>query len=264
MPTIPCFHVDAFTDKPFRGNPAAVCLLDTPRPAFWMQAIAAEMNLSETAFVRPTAKGFSLRWFTPTVEVDLCGHATLAAAHVLWQERIAEPTQELLFQTRSGRLVARRAAKAIELDFPARLARPCARPAGLARALGAVPRAVARSDDDLLVEVGSERIVRELKPDFALLRRLPVRGVIVTAKAARRWHFVSRFFGPRVGVEEDPVTGSAHCSLAPYWAERLGVSKLRGYQASARGGVVEAEVVGARVLLRGHAVTVVRGELVVP
>ncbi|HEX5054394.1 MAG TPA: PhzF family phenazine biosynthesis protein [Planctomycetota bacterium] len=262
MKTIPCFHVDAFTDVPFRGNPAAVCLLDAARPARWMQATAAEMNLSETAFVRPTAKGFSLRWFTPEIEVDLCGHATLATAHVLWQERIVAGPQELVFQTNSGRLTANRAGKAIELDFPQRLARPCARPAGLARALGCAPRAVARSEDDLLVEVASERLVRELQPDLAMLRRLPVRGVIVTAKAAQKWDFVSRFFAPRVGVDEDPVTGSAHCSLAPYWAQRLGATRMRGFQASARGGVVEVEVRDDRVLLRGAAVTVVRGELV--
>lgn len=261
MPTIPCFHVDAFADAAFGGNPAAVCLLTAERPARWMQAVAAEMNLSETAFVRPIAEGFGLRWFTPKVEVDLCGHATLAAAHVLWHERIAPGDAELRFRTRSGRLVAVRVGERIELDFPARIARPCALPPALGKALGVRPRAVAKNEDDYLVELASERAVRDLRPDLALLAKLPVRGVAVTAKADRKWHFVSRFFAPAVGVAEDPVTGSAHCALGPYWAERLGRTSLRGYQASPRGGVVEVSVVGARVLLRGGAVTVMRGEL---
>ncbi len=183
MLTIPCFHVDAFADAAFRGNPAAVCLLAAERPARWMQAVAAEMNLSETAFVRPVADGFRLRWFTPKVEIGLCGHATLAAAHVLWHERIAPGDAELRFRTRSGPLVARRAGERIELDFPACIARPCALPATLARALGARPRAVARNQDDYLVELASERAVRSLRPDLALLAKLPVRGVAVTAVA---------------------------------------------------------------------------------
>ncbi|MBL8749109.1 MAG: PhzF family phenazine biosynthesis protein [Planctomycetes bacterium] len=264
MSNVPCFHVDAFTDRAFAGNPAAVCLLDQNRPARWMQAVAAEMNLSETAFVRPIAKGFSLRWFTPKVEVDLCGHATLAAAHVLWSERIAKKGAALRFTTRSGVLTAARSGGSIELDFPARTARPCERPAGLGRALGAAPRAVAKNQDDLVVELGSERAVRALRPDFALLAALPVRGVAVTARSSdRRFHFVSRFFAPRVGVDEDPVTGSAHCALAPWWAERLGKTAMKGRQLSARGGVVEVRLDGDRVVLRGAAVTVVRGQLVV-
>ncbi len=263
MTTVPCFHVDAFTARTFRGNPAAVCLLARSRPARWMQAVAAEMNLSETAFVRPIARGFSLRWFTPMVEVDLCGHATLAAAHVLWQEGIAPMGRELSFQTRSGQLSAVRTGSAIELDFPARPARVCRVPSGLARALGASPRVVAMSKDDLLVELASERAVRELRPDFTRLRHLRVRGVIVTARAGRRWDFVSRFFAPAVGVDEDPVTGSAHCVLAPYWSERLGKTAMRGYQASARGGVVEVKLRDDRVGLCGEALTVLRGELVV-
>lgn len=264
MPTIPCFHVDAFADAPFCGNPAAVCLLSVTRPARWLQAVAAEMNLSETAFVLPRARGFQLRWFTPRVEVDLCGHATLAAAHVLWSEGMAPGGAELRFATRSGVLVARRQGHHIELDFPARLARPCRTPAGLLRALGAAPRAVARNQDDLLVELANERIVRALQPDLAALAKLPVRGVIVTARAAKSFDFVSRFFAPTVGVPEDPVTGSAHCALGPWWAQHLGRTTLRGYQASPRGGVVEVEMVGDRTLLRGAAVTVVRGQLLHP
>jgi PhzF family phenazine biosynthesis protein len=261
MTSFPCFHVDAFTAAAFRGNPAAVCLLAAPRPARWMQAVAAEMNLSETAFVRPMAQRFSLRWFTPKVEVDLCGHATLAAAHVLWQEGIVKKSMEVRFQTRSGVLAAVREGAAIELDFPARPARSCERPIGLARALGAAPRAVAMSKEDLLVELGSERAVRALRPDFARLRELRVRGVVVTARSRGRWDFVSRFFAPRVGVDEDPVTGSSHCVLGPYWAERLGKARLRAYQASARGGELTVTLDGDRVKLRGDAVTVVRGQL---
>jgi predicted PhzF superfamily epimerase YddE/YHI9 len=221
------------------------------------------MNLSETAFVRPIANGFSPRWFTPKVEVDLCGHATLAAAHVLWSERIVRGDRELRFRTRSGVLTAARAGKAIELDFPARVARPCERPAGIGRALGASSiRSVARNQDDFVVELASERAVKALRPDFALLAVLPVRGVAVTARSsAKKFDFVSRFFAPRVGVPEDPVTGSAHCALAPWWSERLGKTTLRGFQTSARGGAVEVEVTGDRVKLRGTAATVTRGQL---
>lgn len=265
MTNVPCFHVDAFTSRAFAGNPAVVCLLSGSRSARWMQAVAAEMNLSETAFVRPMARGFALRWFTPKAEVDLCGHATLAAAHVLWQERVAKAGRELRFVTRSGVLSAAQVDEAIELDFPARIARPCERPAGLGRALGASSlRAVAKNQDDLLVELASEREVKALRPDFALLTLLPVRGVVVTARSAnRKFDFVSRFFAPRVGVDEDPVTGSAHCALGPWWQERLGKDSLRGHQVSARGGVVDVRVVGDRVKLRGAAVTVVRGQLIV-
>jgi PhzF family phenazine biosynthesis protein len=263
MPVTPCFHVDAFAAGPFRGNPAAVCLLAAPRPGKWMQSVAAEMNLSETAFVAPAAGGFRLRWFTPTVEVDLCGHATLASAHVLWSEGLAPATDGLRFRTRSGVLTATQRDGGIELDFPARPAAPCKAPAGLARALGAAVRWVGRNQDDYLVELASERAVRELAPDLAAIARLPVRGVIVTAAAARQFDFVSRFFGPAVGVPEDPVTGSAHCAPAPFWADRLARPRLRGYQASVRGGVVETEVVGDRVRLLGTACTVVRGELLV-
>lgn len=254
--------MDAFTDRPFAGNPAAVCLLAERRPPKWMQAVAAEMNLSETAFVTPTARGFGLRWFTPRTEVELCGHATLAAAHVLWSEGLAPARGELSFRTRSGVLRARRSGEAIELDFPVRTPVPAKVPAALARALGVPLRAVARCADDLLVEVASAARVRALAPDLLRLRALPVRGVVVTAVAdERRVDFVSRFFAPRVGVDEDPVTGSAHCALAPYWAAKLGRTRLVGRQLSARGGQVEVELAADRVLLRGGAVTIVRGEL---
>jgi predicted PhzF superfamily epimerase YddE/YHI9 len=229
-----------------------------------MQAVAAEMNLSETAFVQPRRGGFALRWFTPGVEVDLCGHATLASAQVLWAEKLAPASRELRFHTRSGVLTCRSTGERIELDFPRREALRCAAPPGLAEALGAPLRWVGRNQDDLLVELASERAVRALRPDLAALARLPVRGVIVTARSrAARLHFVSRFFGPRVGVPEDPVTGSAHCALGPFWGERLGRTTLRGYQASPRGGAVEVELAGDRVLLRGRAVVVMRGELLV-
>jgi len=264
MATIPCFHVDAFTARPFAGNPAAVCLLARARPAAWLQKIAAEMNLSETAFVVPTRRGFQLRWFTPKVEVELCGHATLATAHVLWSESIVPAEQAIAFRTRSGLLAAMRAADGrITLDFPARPARMYAPPKGLTQALGVRPVAAARAGDDLLVELASEKAVRELRPAMAGLLAVNARGIIVTAAAAgRRFDFVSRFFGPRVGVPEDPVTGSAHCALGPWWGKRLGRTLMTGYQASARGGVVEVELAGDRVLLRGGAVTVVRGELI--
>ena len=261
MPTTPLFHVDAFASAAFRGNPAAVCLLSATRPTPWLQSVAAEMNLSETAFVQATARGFRLRWFTPTVEVDLCGHATLAAAHVLWTEGLAPGGATLRFATRSGELTAVRRGGAIELDFPSRAAVPCRTPAGLAKALGAAPRHVARNSDDYLVELRDEAAVRGLEPDLAALAKLPVRGVIVTAAARRGFDFVSRFFGPRVGGPEDPVTGSAHCALGPFWAARLGRTTLRGFQVSARGGAVEIELRGDRALLRGDAVTVVRGQL---
>ena len=263
MATTPCFHVDAFTGTAFRGNPAAVCLLSASRPARWLQAVAAEMNLSETAFVQPLAGGFRLRWFTPLVEVDLCGHATLATAHVLWSEGLASRDQDLRFHTRSGVLRCRPHGAGIELDFPARPAAACRPPAGLVRALGATPRFVGRNQDDYLVELASAQLVRDLQPDFVALAAVRARGVIVTARGGKGCDFVSRFFGPAVGVPEDPVTGSAHTALGPYWAARFGRPRLVGQQLSRRGGVVEVELAGDRALLRGRAVTVARGQLLV-
>jgi predicted PhzF superfamily epimerase YddE/YHI9 len=259
-------QVDAFTSRPFSGNPAAVCLLDEIRPDWWLQDVAREMNVSETAFVVAHEEGFDLRWFTPRIEVELCGHATLAAAHVLWEEGRLDSGCEARFHTRSGILIARpRAGDGwVEMDFPLLPVRGIEEPDGLARALGVRPVWVGRSRDDVLVEVADEKTVRTLKPDLSLLARIDARGVIVTSRAvSSKADFVSRFFAPRVGVPEDPVTGSAHCALAPFWSERLGRSDLVGYQVSDRGGTVRVGVRGDRVLLGGQAVTVFRAELMV-
>lgn len=261
---IDLYQVDAFTDRPFAGNPAAVCLLEEPREADWMQQVAREMNLSETAFLVPRGGGFDLRWFTPATEVELCGHATLASAHVLWQAGRLEPAEVAHFHTLSGLLTARRRSDGwIELDFPARTAEPVSTPPGLVEALGAeTPVFVGKSRYDYLLELPSEAAVRSLQPDFGRLRTLPVRGVIATARATSApFDFVSRFFAPGAGVDEDPVTGSAHCTLGPYWAERLGKEELLAWQASARGGVLQVRVAGERVELAGQAVTVLRGHL---
>jgi PhzF family phenazine biosynthesis protein len=260
--SVPILQVDAFTAVPFAGNPAAVCLLPGPGQASWMQSVAREMNLSETAFLEVQADGYNLRWFTPAVEVDLCGHATLASAHVLFELGYVPPEGEARFHTRSGLLTATQSEGWIALNFPAEPAVPVATPAELARALGVEPVFVGRSRIDYLVEVASEGVVRALRPDFALLAQLP-RGVIVTSRAdvSVEYDFVSRFFAPAVGVNEDPVTGSAHCTLGPYWGARLGKGRLSAYQASARGGVVRVGLKGERVTLGGQAVTVLRGEL---
>jgi PhzF family phenazine biosynthesis protein len=257
------FQVDAFTDTPFAGNPAAVCILPEPGEARWMQQVAQEMNLSETAFLYRQADGFHLRWFTPTVEVDLCGHATLASAHVLWETGHLPPEELARFYTRSGLLTAERKGEWIELDFPATPEKPATAPTDLARALGATPAYIGKNRFDYLVEVDSEGAVRTLKPDFPLLRTIPVRGIIVTSRASSPpYDFVSRFFAPGVGINEDPVTGSAHCCLGPFWSQRLGKNEFVAYQASARGGIVRVRVSGKRVYLGGQAVTVLRGELV--
>jgi PhzF family phenazine biosynthesis protein len=259
----PIWQVDAFADAPFRGNPAAVCILDRHRSEAWMQGVAAEMNLSETAFLVSEDGGYQLRWFTPACEVRLCGHATLASAHVLWSEGFVEPSKAIEFRTiHSGVLTAVRRADRIELDFPARPPEEVPPPEGLADALGLEPLLVARAVDDWVVLAEDEPSVRALRPDMAKLRRVEARGVIVTAPGVE-FDFVSRFFGPSVGVDEDPVTGSAHCCLAPFWADRLGRARMVGYQASARGGKVAVTLVGDRVKLAGPAVTILRGELLV-
>jgi PhzF family phenazine biosynthesis protein len=256
-------QVDAFTAVPFRGNPAAVLILDEARGDAWLQDVAREMNLSETAFLRREGDAWRLRWFTPTVEVDLCGHATLASAHVLWESARLEEREEARFETRSGRLTARRAGAWIEMDFPAEAPIAAEPPAGLVEALGVTPLHIARNRMDYLVEVGTEAEVRAAAPSIGALRSVETRGVILTAPSAGPdCDFVSRFFAPAVGVDEDPVTGSAHCALAPFWAERTGRSELVGYQASARGGHVRVRVNGTRVILAGQAVTVLRGELI--
>ncbi|MFO0587269.1 MAG: PhzF family phenazine biosynthesis protein [Polyangiaceae bacterium] len=253
--------VDAFTDTPFSGNPAAVCLLPEARDEAWMKNVAREMNLSETAFLRREEGGFLLRWFTPAIEVDLCGHATLASAHMLWEEHVVPKDSDIRFYTRSGLLTATRHGHHIELDFPATPPAPCDPPTGLFLGLGVADSAVYKSRFDYLVELASEEDVRRLTPDHSALRSLGVRGVMVTARGKGPFDVVSRFFAPGAGIDEDPVTGSAHCCIGPYWAERLGKTKMTCYQASARGGVLKVEVAGDRVKLRGQAVTVLRSEL---
>lgn len=255
----PLFIVDAFTHKPFAGNPAAVCPLPGPMPDDWMQAVASEMNLSETAFTWPEGDVRRLRWFTPLAEVDLCGHATLATAHVLWTENAAETP--LRFITRSGPLTCTRSGDRIEMDFPAKRVEACAAPPGLLESLNVRPVWVGFNKMDYLVEVATPAEVHALKPDMGLLAKIPVRGVIVTATGTGDHDFVSRFFAPAFGVPEDPVTGSAHCALAPYWAAKLGRSGMVGYQASNRGGYVSVNLDRDRVLLGGSAVTVVKGNL---
>jgi PhzF family phenazine biosynthesis protein len=260
---LPLWHVDAFTDRPFSGNPAAVCLLDGARDDAWLQAVAAELNLPETAFLTPAAGGFGLRWFTPSgVEIELCGHATLASAHALWESGRLAADAPARFHTRSGLLTAARREGWIELDFPAEPAAVAEAPAELTAALGVRAKWTGRNRFDWLVEVESAALVRALAPDLARLAAVPTRGVIVTATADDgRFDFVSRFFAPRVGIPEDPATGSAHCCLGPYWAPRVGRQQLTGYQASPRGGLVRVRVAGERAVLGGHAVVVSRGEL---
>ncbi len=257
-------QVDAFTDMPFAGNPAAVCVLTMPKPDRWMQQVAQEMNLSETAFVLPQADGFSLRWFTPTTEVPLCGHATLATAHVLWSEGHLDRDTPAQFHTQSGLLTATRRGDWIELNFPATASTPVDAPPALVKALGCTPIAVYQNSLGYLIEVADAAIVRQLQPDFGLLATLPIANVIVTsqAEAGSGFAFVSRFFAPGLGINEDPVTGAAHCCLAPYWRDRLHKDQFLAYQASPRGGVVKVQYDGGdRVYLSGQAVTVMRAEL---
>lgn len=260
---LPLFLVDAFADRPFAGNPAAVCLLQRWPNAQWLQNVAAEMQQSETAFLVQEEGRFALRWFTPKVEVDLCGHATLASAHVLWQQGLAQPDEAIAFSTRSGILRAARSRGEIELDFPLKPEQPDEPPADLLPALGVTAKYVGRNQFDYLIEVESEAVLRQMTPDFKRLATVPVRGTIVTSRSSNaRFDFVSRFFAPAVGIDEDPVTGSAHCCLGDYWHKRLGKSEFLAYQASPRGGGVRVRVVGERVFLGGQAVTVAAGELV--
>ncbi|PAW65512.1 MAG: hypothetical protein B9S38_15105 [Verrucomicrobiia bacterium Tous-C4TDCM] len=261
MPTT--LHViDAFTDQPFGGNPAAVCLLDHPADEIWMKRVAREMNLSETAFLHPIEGGFSLRWLTPSVEVKLCGHATLASAFVLWETGVLKPEEEARFHTLSGWLCCWRDGDGIAMDFPAKQCEPAPVPEGLAEALGCEVPACGLNGMDYLVEVADETILRGLKPNFTALAVLPVRGVIVTCRGdGKPYDFLSRFFAPAAGVNEDPVTGSAHCALGPYWQAKLGQSDFTAYQASERGGIVKLGVQDDRVILRGQAVRMSRVEL---
>ncbi len=267
---VPIHQVDAFTDVPFRGNPAAVCLLDAARDAAWMQDVAAEMNLAETAFLWRDADAYRLRWFTPAVEVPLCGHATLASAHVLFETAREKPDAEIAFETLSGRLLAAREGGWIRLDFPALppRAEPTAPPPGLMTSLGLaaarvyeVPRPNTSDGPSWLVEVASLADVLAVRPDFGALRRVSGHAVILTARGEGDHDFVSRFFVPKAGIDEDPVTGGAHCSLAPFWSARLGREELTGFQLSLRTGIVRVRQRGARVHLLGQAVTVLRGEL---
>lgn len=256
-------QVDAFTDKPFSGNPAAVCILETPQDDAWMQNVAREMNLSETAFLLKQEDGYNLRWFTPTTEVPLCGHATLASAHVLWSEQHLSPDQEAHFHCKSGLLIAKKQRNWIELNFPVNHSEAIAIPPELGQALGIPIKTVVRNSFTYLVEVESEDLVRNIQPDFTLLAK-HFSKVIVTSKTETdsKYDFVSRFFAPGVGINEDPVTGSAHCSLAPFWRERLSKDEFLAYQASSRGGVLKVRYTGEdRVFISGQAVTVLQGDL---
>jgi PhzF family phenazine biosynthesis protein len=262
--TMKIFTVDAFTAKPFAGNPAAVCLVSGPVSETWMQQVAQEMNLSETAFVYAVKDGFNLQWFTPTTEVDLCGHATLATAFVLWEANILGRNETAHFHTKSGLLTARIQDSWIELDFPAEPALEVETPTILIEALGVHPLYIGKNRFDYIVEVASEQTLMRIQPDFAMLAKLSVRGIIVTSKSNQpSTDFVSRFFGPAASVNEDPVTGSAHCCLGPYWQKKINKDNFTAYQASSRGGIVKLQVYNDRVKLMGQAVMIMRGELTI-
>jgi predicted PhzF superfamily epimerase YddE/YHI9 len=265
MTALPFYQVDAFTDQPFHGNPAKVCLLDRPRPAEWMQAVASEMNLSETAFLLPEADGYRLRWFTPGVEVPLCGHATLASAHVLFSTGRLQPADTAHFYTLSGLLTARNLEGWLELNFPLKPVSPVEPFPGLLESLGVTnPRFVGINDTEYLVELDSDVAVRACQPDFARLKQIPGSGVCITSRSSDpKYDFVSRVFAPQELIDEDPVTGSTHCRLASYWSDLLGKTNFTAYQASARGGVLRVNIEGERVHLRGQAVTISQGELLV-
>jgi PhzF family phenazine biosynthesis protein len=256
------FQVDAFSDKLFAGNPAAVCVLGEAADEKWMQHLANEMNLSETAFLVQQEDGYNLRWFTPAVEVELCGHATLASAHILWEQGFLAPDNTARFYTKSGLLSAVRKDTWIELDFPAEPEKQTEIPQDLFKAFGTPAQYVGKNRFDFILEFESAETVRKISPDFTLLSALSARGFIVTSGSDDgTYDFVSRFFAPAAGVNEDPVTGSAHCCLGPYWAKKLRKNELTGYQASARGGVVKVRVGDDRVYISGQAVTVMRGTL---
>ena len=261
---IPIVTVDAFTNQLFAGNPAAVCMLPEPRPDEWLRHVAREMNLSATAFLVRRDDEFDLRWLTPSVEIDLCGHATLASAHVLWEEGHLPRATQARFHTRSGLLTAERHGEWIELDFPVQRGVPAEPLPSLLSGLGiTAATAVMKNRLDYLVEVESEAELRAVKPNHTLLRQIPVRGVIVTARSdSPSFDFMSRFFAPASGIDEDPVTGSAHTALGPYWGAKLGKSEMTAYQASARGGIVRLRLAGDRIVLGGQAVTVTRATLV--
>lgn len=257
-------QVDSFTNTPYKGNPAAVCVLETAKEDSWMQSVAREMNLSETAFAIKQGSEYNLRWFTPATEVPLCGHATLATAHVLWTEGYASTGQAINFQTKSGLLTAKYRDNWIELDFPANRSQEIPPITKLQDALPVPIKAFSYNSLGYLVELNSAQAVGQLQPNFSLIKQLPVANVIVTslADANSEYDFVSRFFAPGLGIDEDPVTGAAHCCLAPYWRDRLQQDDFIAYQASSRGGEVKVHYTGGdRVLLQGQAVTIMRGEL---
>jgi predicted PhzF superfamily epimerase YddE/YHI9 len=256
------YQVDAFTDKPFTGNPAGVCILPSPADGAWMQLVAAEMNLSETAFLVKQGHIYNLRWFTPSVEVDLCGHATLAGAHILWETGAVPDGSEIEFSSLSGTLGARKDGEWIELDFPVEPPQEVQPPGELLAALQVKPLWVGRNRLDYMVEVDSEITVREINPHFSKLMKVPCRGVIVTSRAhSHGYDFVSRFFAPASGIYEDPVTGSAHCCLTPYWQEKLRKKPLVARQVSKREGLLRVSVERDRTLIAGRAVTVLHCEL---
>ncbi len=260
----PIFQVDAFTDNPFAGNPAAVCVSDAPLNEVLMQQIATEMNLSETAFLYPldAAGNYSLRWFTPVAEIDLCGHATLASAHILWTEGYLSPEITARFQTKSGELLASRNGELIQMNFPAQPVHDAPISPALVAALNHADIVHgARNEVNYLVELRSHQAVKTLTPDLDKIAKLPYQGVIVTSAGESPYDFVSRYFVPAMGIPEDPVTGSSHCSLGPYWQAKLGKDKMLAYQASERGGVLHVECTLERIYISGQAVTVLQGEL---
>lgn len=256
------YQVDTFTDRPFFGNPAAVCILPRSGDEHWMQKVAMEMNLSETAYLYRQGDGYNLRWFTPAMEVDLCGHATLASAHILWERGFLKKDELARFYTRSGFLTAEHKENFIEMDFPVEPEEKTDAPPELTAALGTTPKYVGKNRFDYLVELDSEETVRNLRPDFLLLAKIPTRGVMVTSRSDSDYYdFVSRFFAPGAGIAEDPVTGSAHCCLGPYWQKRLNKNNFVAYQASSRGGTVFVRLKGDRIGLGGQAVSVLRAAL---
>ena len=258
------YQVDAFTSEVFAGNPACVVMLKKQKEDAWMAALAGEMNLSETAFLLPREGGYHLRWFTPAAEVPLCGHATLASAHILWEGGYLQENETAVFETLSGRLGATKKGDWIEMDFPAFSAKEVPFPEGLVDMLGGSPLEAFDTGESLMVVYGSPEEVSALAPDFARIAQLPYQGVMPTAKGdGAPYDFVSRYFAPRVGVDEDPVTGSAHSSLCPFWAKRLGKEEMLAQQISKRGGVLKVRDMGERVAIAGQAVTVFSGELLV-
>jgi PhzF family phenazine biosynthesis protein len=254
-------QVDSFTDKPFAGNPAGVCYLDEPAEESWMQSVANEMNLAETAFFYKQGDDYNLRWFTPVAEVEMCGHATLATAHVLFHDNHVAHDQRITFHTLSGPLYASLKGEWIELNFPAKIPSEIPAPDNLEDALGFKPSYFAKAGEDCMAVCDSEETIRNLRPNISAIEKLPTRGLSVTARGSGDYDFVSRFFAPAYGIPEDPVTGSAHCALAPYWMNVLGKTEMVGYQASPRGGAVRVRVENDRVILGGKAIIVIRGDL---